>query len=127
MEVSQQDYVHCNINSAKASYHSGSDSITLTKPGNFYFICSKNGHCLAGQKFHIAVHHPDQHPSSLLDTTPPSNGSVCDEGSVLLLVSNIVTAPVGSNPRSNDGDILSASCLTHTIALVMVLCTCFLV
>ncbi|XP_061358144.1 mavicyanin-like [Gastrolobium bilobum] len=63
MEVSHHDYIHCNINSAKAFYHSGSDSITLTKPGNFYFICSNAGHCLAGQKLHIKVHHT-RHPSS---------------------------------------------------------------
>ncbi|AES60891.1 plastocyanin-like domain protein [Medicago truncatula] len=57
MEVSHQDYIHCNINSAKAFYHSGSDSINLTNPGDFYFICSKNGHCQAGQKLHIKVHY----------------------------------------------------------------------
>ncbi|KAK7270270.1 hypothetical protein RIF29_23290 [Crotalaria pallida] len=53
MEVSQHDYIHCNTNSAKAFYHTGSDSINLTKTGDFYFICSNSGHCLAGQKVHI--------------------------------------------------------------------------
>ncbi|KAF1879157.1 hypothetical protein Lal_00047829, partial [Lupinus albus] len=53
MEVSRHDYIHCDTNSAKAFYHSGSDSINLTKEGDFYFICSNSGHCLAGQKLHI--------------------------------------------------------------------------
>ncbi|XP_072064259.1 mavicyanin [Arachis hypogaea] len=53
MEVSHHDYVHCKTNSAKAVYHTGSDSVSLTKPGEFYFICSNDGHCSAGQKLHI--------------------------------------------------------------------------
>lgn len=118
MEVSHHDYVHCNTNSAKAFYHSGSDSINLTKPGDFYFICSNDGHCQAGQKLHIKVNHT-RHPSSLLATTliPYSLGGEGDSVSL-----SPVVIP---DPSSNNAAILTDYRLT--IAAVLALAAYFLV
>ncbi|KAL6283898.1 hypothetical protein ACE6H2_014827 [Prunus campanulata] len=53
MQVTTQDFESCNPNSPVAVYTSGSDTITLDRPGNFYFLCGAPGHCQAGQRVEI--------------------------------------------------------------------------
>ncbi|KAK9910837.1 hypothetical protein M0R45_034777 [Rubus argutus] len=58
-QVNGEDYQSCNTKSPIKVYATGSDAITLTKPGNYYFIGGRNfkkpGHCQAGEKIHIKV------------------------------------------------------------------------
>ncbi|CAB4277756.1 unnamed protein product [Prunus armeniaca] len=49
MQVTNQDFESCNPTSPVAVYTSGSDTITLERHGNFYFMCGAPGHCQAGQ------------------------------------------------------------------------------
>lgn len=53
MEVSKSDYDSCQTSNALQSFSNGNTQITLSKPGNMYFICGTPGHCAGGMK--IAV------------------------------------------------------------------------
>ncbi|KAG6645851.1 uclacyanin-3-like [Carya illinoinensis] len=55
MEVSREDFESCNVRSPLNLYTSGRDSITMWKPGHYYYVCSFPGHCQAGQKVDIRV------------------------------------------------------------------------
>ncbi|XVF32579.1 hypothetical protein REPUB_Repub17cG0094200 [Reevesia pubescens] len=55
VRVTHQNFKSCNATSPISVYSSGSDTIELTRPGHFYFICGLPGHCLSGQKVHIQV------------------------------------------------------------------------
>lgn len=54
-QVTRRDFLSCNATSAIATYTSGSDTVTLTTSGHFYFLCGFPGHCQAGQKLHVFV------------------------------------------------------------------------
>ncbi|XP_050365592.1 uclacyanin-3-like [Argentina anserina] len=45
----------CNPKHEVYRLHTGDDYIRLNRPGNFFFICSVNGHCRSGQKLHVTV------------------------------------------------------------------------
>ncbi|KAK9905229.1 hypothetical protein M0R45_000423 [Rubus argutus] len=70
MQVTEQDYNSCNPSSAMATYSSGSDKITLERPGHYYFLCGAPGHCQAGQKVDIEVNLPH----SVLSPSPAPYG-----------------------------------------------------
>ncbi|CAB4317260.1 unnamed protein product [Prunus armeniaca] len=71
MQVSDQDFESCNATSAISSYTSGSDTITLKRPGHYYFLCGAPGHCQAGQKVDIKVSLPV--PENLIPSPSPSS------------------------------------------------------
>nr|XP_023924585.1 mavicyanin-like isoform X2 [Quercus suber] len=72
--VTHQNFQSCNATSPIASYTSGSDSITLKSPGNFYYLCGVPGHCQAGQKVPIKVITASASPS-LAPTESALSGS----------------------------------------------------
>ncbi|KAJ4729031.1 mavicyanin-like [Melia azedarach] len=63
-QVTLQDFQSCNGASPIAAYITGSDSVTLERPGHYYFLCGYPGHCEAGQKLDIMVTPPSLRPSS---------------------------------------------------------------
>ncbi|OMO50466.1 Plastocyanin-like protein [Corchorus olitorius] len=69
VEVSHDDFQSCTATSAIATYASGSDSITLERPGHYYFLCGVPGHCQIGQRVDILV---QPAPSSIAPSTSPS-------------------------------------------------------
>ncbi|OMO72146.1 Plastocyanin-like protein [Corchorus capsularis] len=81
VEVSHDDFQSCKGTSAIATYTSGSDSVTLQRPGHYYFLCGVPGHCQVGQKLHILVQPassiaPTASPTptpSVLASSPPAN------------------------------------------------------
>ncbi|CAN8247561.1 unnamed protein product [Cochlearia groenlandica] len=54
-EVTLDNFELCETSNALARYETGSDTVTLTKPGVYYYICGFPDHCRAGQKFQILV------------------------------------------------------------------------
>ncbi|KAK9910839.1 hypothetical protein M0R45_034779 [Rubus argutus] len=83
MQVTREDYQSCNSTSPIEVHATGSDAISLTKPGDYYFIGGRNfepewyamtlkepGHCHAGQKLHVKVTLPL--PNHHLVTSPSS-------------------------------------------------------
>ncbi|XP_010474552.1 PREDICTED: uclacyanin 1-like [Camelina sativa] len=54
-EVTHNDFEMCESSKPLMRYTSGSDSISLTKPGLQQFICGVPGHCMSGQKLQIHV------------------------------------------------------------------------
>lgn len=65
-QVTFQDFQSCNEASPIATFTSGSDSITLKRPGHYYFLCGVPGHCEAGHTLDIMVT-----PASLRPSTSP--------------------------------------------------------
>ncbi|XP_010484775.1 PREDICTED: mavicyanin-like [Camelina sativa] len=65
-EVTYNDFEMCESSKPLMKYTSGSDSISLTKPGLKQFICGVPGHCKSGQKLQIHVL-----PTSLGPVTAP--------------------------------------------------------
>ncbi|OMP06143.1 Plastocyanin-like protein [Corchorus olitorius] len=55
VEVSHDDFQSCKGTSGIATYASGSDTITLERPGHYYFLCGVPGHCQIGQRVDILV------------------------------------------------------------------------
>ncbi|KAH9794326.1 Phytocyanin domain-containing protein [Citrus sinensis] len=66
IQVTFQDFQSCNEASPIATFTSGSDSITLKRPGHYYFLCGVPGHCEAGHTLDIMVT-----PASLRPSTSP--------------------------------------------------------
>ncbi|XP_061996280.1 mavicyanin-like [Rosa rugosa] len=58
VQVSEQGFKSCNSSSPIAAYSSGSDTITLERPGHYYFLCGAPGHCEDGQKVDVQVSRP---------------------------------------------------------------------
>ncbi|XP_060200343.1 mavicyanin-like [Lycium barbarum] len=54
-QVDINDYSSCTDNNPIASYNSGSDSVTLETPGEYYFLSGVPGDCNAGLKFHLNI------------------------------------------------------------------------
>ncbi|KAL6191868.1 hypothetical protein ACLB2K_038257 [Fragaria x ananassa] len=73
IEVTKQGFESCDPSSPIAAYDSGSDSITLERPGHYYFLCGIPGHCNAGQKVEVVVSSlptPVDNPVSSLSPAP---------------------------------------------------------
>lgn len=73
MQVTHDEFQSCNGTSAIASYTSGSDSVTLKRPGHFYFLCGVPGHCQAGQKVDVLVKSSSKAP--IASPSPSALGS----------------------------------------------------
>lgn len=71
MLVSRKSFHSCNSTDFVSVIISGNDSIPITKPGHYYYICGVPGHCEAGQKVDIRV----LKPSELAPTASPSSSS----------------------------------------------------
>ncbi|XP_010473927.1 PREDICTED: mavicyanin-like [Camelina sativa] len=54
-EVTYNDFHLCDSSKPLVTYNTGSDSISLTKPGVQQFICGVPEHCESGQKLQIHV------------------------------------------------------------------------
>ncbi|XP_034210753.1 mavicyanin-like, partial [Prunus dulcis] len=72
MQVTNEDYESCNPASPIAVYASGSDTITLERPDNFYFLCGAPGHCQAGQRVEILATLPTPDDSFTGPSPTPS-------------------------------------------------------
>lgn len=62
LQVTKSDYDSCKTDSPLATYKSGNDIVSMSKPGSYYYLCGFPGHCQAGQKVAVVV---------LAATTPP--------------------------------------------------------
>ncbi|XVF72405.1 hypothetical protein PTKIN_Ptkin12aG0118900 [Pterospermum kingtungense] len=105
MQVSHNDFQTCNGTSAIASYTSGSDTISLKRPGHFYFLCGVPGHCQAGQKVDVLVT-----PSSLGPSASPSPSSLANPPSE-------ISAP---GPAQSSAQSLISTKLPLALSLVII-------
>ncbi|XP_011073056.1 mavicyanin-like [Sesamum indicum] len=81
VRVTHKNFNACNSTSPYATWATGNDSFTVTRPGHFYFICGFPGHCHSGQKVDIRVPRDHDHgptpgplPSGLSPQSPPISG-----------------------------------------------------
>ncbi|KAL6203473.1 hypothetical protein ACLB2K_027173 [Fragaria x ananassa] len=54
-DVIEQGYESCDLSSPITAYSSGLDTITLGRPGHYYFLCGVPSDCDAGQKVEVVV------------------------------------------------------------------------
>ncbi|KAM7254109.1 hypothetical protein ACFE04_031791 [Oxalis oulophora] len=92
MQVTLKEFKLCNVTSEMASYHSGSDSITLDTTGHHYYICGVPGHCQAGQKvdFFVAEGSGSQSPSEAPSRSQSPSIIAHDHSSALSLSYSLV-------------------------------------
>lgn len=53
--VTATEYASCAMSVTAKKYTSGTDVVTLTKPGTYYFYCGVMGHCEMGMKMKVTV------------------------------------------------------------------------
>ncbi|CAA7037944.1 unnamed protein product [Microthlaspi erraticum] len=91
-EVTPNDFELCEPSSPLATYRTGSDTVSLTKPGIRNFICGTPGHCKIGQKLQILVL-----PASLGPVAAPVPRSVQSRSSS----SSPSPSPFADSPDNN--------------------------
>ncbi|KAK7856782.1 mavicyanin [Quercus suber] len=69
MLVTYENFKSCNSTDPKFVRISGNDSLPITKPGHYYYICGVPGHCEVGQKVDIRVPKTSS-PSPSLSPSP---------------------------------------------------------
>ncbi|KAI3670908.1 hypothetical protein L1987_87552 [Smallanthus sonchifolius] len=74
-EVREEAYGPCTIANPISINNTGPATLTLTRPGNHYYICTFGTHCRAGQKLTISVAESSTAPPPAGSTTPPPAGS----------------------------------------------------
>ncbi|PIN00187.1 hypothetical protein CDL12_27313 [Handroanthus impetiginosus] len=70
VRVTHANFNSCNSTAPYATWVTGNDSFTITRPGHFYFICGFPGHCQSGQKVDVRV--PKSGPSPAPRPSPKS-------------------------------------------------------
>lgn len=71
-EVTKEDFAGCNTSNVLDSSKNGNTNITLTKPGDRYFVCGNRLHCLGGMKLHVNVENENVEAES--PAAAPSQG-----------------------------------------------------
>ncbi|KAG9145863.1 hypothetical protein Leryth_020201 [Lithospermum erythrorhizon] len=62
-EVTRENYQRCNTTNVLQSYTGGNTTLTMSSPGDKYFICSTRLHCLGGMKLHVHVEEDQTTPT----------------------------------------------------------------
>ncbi|KAL6903397.1 hypothetical protein ACP4OV_004210 [Aristida adscensionis] len=57
-EVDEAGFKNCSAASAVLSRSDGNTTVALAAPGDRYFICGNQLHCLGGMKLHVLVNQP---------------------------------------------------------------------
>ncbi|KAI3827383.1 hypothetical protein L1987_01456 [Smallanthus sonchifolius] len=79
-EVSQSEYDPCTSTNTLSLNPSGPTTVTLTRPGTHYYICTMVSHCQIGQKLTINV-------------SPPTATAISPQSTPLSPPSTIATPP----------------------------------
>ncbi|XP_050379408.1 uclacyanin-3-like [Argentina anserina] len=79
-------------------YDSGSDTIKLTRPGHYYFLCGALGHCGHGQKVGVMVSLPI--PDSSASSPSPAPSGLSSPSSPAGPISSPSPAPSGMSSPS---------------------------
>ncbi|XP_050374510.1 blue copper protein-like [Argentina anserina] len=70
VEVTEEGFKSCESTAPIAVYSSGSDTITLKRPGHYYFLCGAPSHCEYGQKVEVIVNLPT--PETTVSSPSPA-------------------------------------------------------
>ncbi|RWR89708.1 Plastocyanin-like protein [Cinnamomum micranthum f. kanehirae] len=92
-EVNKADYDSCTATNAISSFNNGNTTITLSKTGPHYFICSTPNHCSQGMKLAVSVSAAASSPPAPTGSLPPSTTPSP--------VSSMAPSPASSSPPSS--------------------------
>lgn len=122
-EVDEAGFKNCSAANAILSQSDGNTTVTLAAPGDRYFICDNELHCLSGMKLHVLVNQPaggggggggapaGAPPSPPQAALPPSADSTDDDAGVPRLF-------LGGSHRTTVGPLLVAWLLVAAALLV---------
>ncbi|XP_039141319.1 stellacyanin-like [Dioscorea cayenensis subsp. rotundata] len=99
MEVNKEGFDTCNTSNSILTSNTGNTSITLTEPGDKYFVCGVLSHCLGGMKLNVHVN-GDGSSSGPAPAVLPKAG--------VLSPPSLPPPPV-TNLKNNDSPFASAS------------------
>lgn len=54
-QVTKENFEGCNTTKVVKSYTGGNSTVTLTRPGDWYFVSGNKLYCLGGMKLHVPV------------------------------------------------------------------------
>ncbi|KAL6880592.1 hypothetical protein ACP4OV_012157 [Aristida adscensionis] len=72
VQVGKEDFLGCNVNAKSNLKNTGNDVVTLDKPGRWWFICTKQGHCAAGMNLVLDVLDANAPIPPPVPASPPS-------------------------------------------------------
>ncbi|KAK4380290.1 hypothetical protein RND71_002152 [Anisodus tanguticus] len=101
-QVNKTSFDTCTDHDPIASFYTGSDSLTLMTPGEYYFLCDIPGHCASGLKFHFKIAMPGTPPATPAGTntdTPPESTTLTPP--YPYFPGNSGITPTGSNAYSS--------------------------
>nr|CAB3485306.1 unnamed protein product [Digitaria exilis] len=121
-EVDEAGFNNCSAANAILSQSDGNTTVALAAPGDRYFICDNELHCLSGMKLHVLVNQPagggggggapaGAPPSPPQAALPPSADSTDDDAGVPRLF-------LGGSHRTTVGPLLVAWLLVAAALLV---------
>uniref|UniRef100_A0A0E0KTG6 Phytocyanin domain-containing protein n=1 Tax=Oryza punctata TaxID=4537 RepID=A0A0E0KTG6_ORYPU len=71
-EVDEAGYRNCSTTNAVLSSSDGNTTVPLTAPGDRYFVCGNELHCLGGMRLHVLVSEPASPAGAPAGATPAS-------------------------------------------------------
>jgi hypothetical protein len=117
-EVDEAGFKNCSAASAVLSRSDGNTTVPLTAPGDRYFICGNQLHCLGGMKLHVLVNQPaggaGEAPAGAPQAPPQAAlapGTDDDAGVPRLFF--------GGSRRTTAGPLLAAWLLVATALLIV--------
>ncbi|CAM8891567.1 unnamed protein product [Rhodiola kirilowii] len=105
-EVTKTAYGSCSSSNSISNQPTGPARITLTAPGEHFYICTVGSHCSSGQKLAINVTGAGAIPPSTPNLSSPS--------------------PAGSNPSPNPGNYASSTSVSGLSAVVLSLIVAYM-
>ncbi|KAL9236072.1 hypothetical protein vseg_010779 [Gypsophila vaccaria] len=119
LQVDREDYGSCNVTSPISKFEDGSTVFKFDRPGFFYFISGKPGHCEAGQKMivRVMVQSGVQHPPASAPSPSVEGPTRARDGGDGSIVDSWGPTPVNSTVMLS----VASSLLTLFIGVMIVL------
>ncbi|OEL21314.1 hypothetical protein BAE44_0017667 [Dichanthelium oligosanthes] len=118
-EVDEAGFKNCSAADAVLSRSDGNTTVPLTAPGDRYFICGNQLHCLGGMKLHVLVGQPTGGGGA--PAGGPQSAPQADPGAALAPGTEDAGVPrlfLGGSHRTTVGPLLATWLLVAAALLV---------
>uniref|UniRef100_A0A7N0UIF8 Phytocyanin domain-containing protein n=1 Tax=Kalanchoe fedtschenkoi TaxID=63787 RepID=A0A7N0UIF8_KALFE len=113
-EVTKTEYGSCSSSNPISKQTTGPARITLTAPGEHFYICTFNGHCSLGQKLAINVTGAGS-PAPTSGALPPSTPNLNSP------------SPAGSTPSENPGNFASSTSVSGLSVAILSIIVAYMI